>query len=93
MKRKLWIPAVLTLLVLGIVIVRYRREGEQARYWVQLRQLNRQVLALEKAGQNTRCARQILTEADWLLDSTRDFKRIAERLDALRAILEGSLAP
>jgi hypothetical protein len=61
---------------------------EKAYYWVQLRQLNKQVLALEKAGQNTHCARQILTESDWLLDSTRDFGRIAERLEALRATLK-----
>src|ERR1039457_4994980 len=92
MKRKLWIPAVLTLLVLGVVTARYRREGEEARYWVQLRQLNKQVLALEEAGQNTRCGRQILTEADWLLDSTRDLKRVAERMDALRAILKNPSA-
>jgi len=93
MKRKLWIPIILTLLVLGVVIVRYRREGETARYWVQLRLLNQQVLALEKAGQNTLCARQILTETDWLLDSTHDLKRVAERMDDLRAILKNPSAP
>ncbi len=45
-------------------------------------------MALEKSGQNTRCARQILTETEWLVDSTRDFRRIAERIEALRATLK-----
>jgi hypothetical protein len=61
---------------------------EKAYYWVQLRQLNKQVLALEKAGHNTRCARQILTETDWLLDSTRDVDRIASRIQDLRTTLK-----
>jgi hypothetical protein len=87
MKRKLWVPIVLIFFVLTVVIVRHWGKLEKAYYWVQLRQLNKQVLALEKAGQNTRCARQILTESDWLLDSTRDFGRIAGRLEALRATL------
>jgi hypothetical protein len=79
---------VLILLVLAVVIVGYRGKLEKAYYWTQLRQLDKQVLALEKTGQNTRCARQILTETEWLVDSTRDFKRIAGRMAALRAALK-----
>jgi hypothetical protein len=88
MKRKLWILLILILSALAMTMVRQRGKLEKAYYWVQLRRLNKQVLALEEAGQNTRCARQILTEADWLLDSTRDFGRTAGRLEALRSILK-----
>ncbi|MGD1019941.1 MAG: hypothetical protein ABSA12_11565 [Verrucomicrobiia bacterium] len=88
MKRRLWIPVVLTLLALVAVVVLYREKWEKAYYWVQLRQLNKQVLALEKAGKNTQCAYQILTETDWLVDSTRDFDRIASRIQDLRATLK-----
>jgi len=87
MKRKLWVPIVLVLFALAVVIIRHREKLEEAYYWIQLRHLNQQVLALEKAGQNTLCARQILTESGWLLDSTRDFGRIAGHLAALRALL------
>lgn len=87
MKRKLRISVVLVLMALAVVIVSHRVFLEKAFYWLQVRQLNRKVLALEKAGHNTRCARQILTETGWLVDSTRDFGRIAERLAALRALL------
>jgi hypothetical protein len=83
-----WAAILLILLALTIVIVGHRGKLEQAYYWVQLRQLNKQVLALEKAGQNTRRARQILTESEWLVDSTRDFKRIAGRMAELRATLK-----
>ena len=83
-----WAAIVLILFALAVVVVRHRGKLEQAYFWVQLRQLNKQVLALEKAGQNTRCARQILTETEWLVDSTRDFKRIAGRMAALRATLK-----
>jgi hypothetical protein len=79
---------VLILFALAVVIVSHRGKLEKAYYWVQLRHLNRQVLALEKAGQNSRYAWQILTETEWLLDSTRDFKRIAGRMAALRASLK-----
>lgn len=88
MKRRLWIPIALILVLLAVVIVRQRGKLEKAYYWVQLRQLNKQVLALEKAGHNTRCARQILTETDWLLDSTRDVDRIASRIQDLRTTLK-----
>jgi hypothetical protein len=88
MKRKLWILVVLVLFAFAIVILRHQVKLEKAYYWVQLRRLDKQVLALEKAGQNTRCARQMLDETDWLLDSTRDFGRIAGDLDALRTILK-----
>src|ERR1017187_5359944 len=88
MKRSLWVPVVLIFLMLGIVIVWQWTTWEQAYYWVQLRRLNKQVQALEKAGQNTRCAYQILNEANWLVDSTRDFGRIAGRIEVLRATLK-----
>jgi len=70
-----WAAIVLILFALAVVVVRHRGKLEQAYFWVQLRQLNKQVLALEKAGQNTVVPRQILTETEWLVDSTRDFKR------------------
>ena len=88
MKRSLWVPVVLIFLMLGIVIVWQWTTLEKAYYWVQLRRLNKQVQALEKAGQNTRCAYQILNEANWLVDSTRDFGRIAGRIEVLRATLK-----
>jgi hypothetical protein len=85
MKRRFWVPIILILFALGVVTVTQRRRLEKAYYWLQLRRVSRQVLALEKAGQNTRCARQILNETEWLVDSTRDWKRIAEHLETLRA--------
>jgi hypothetical protein len=92
MKSRFWVPVVLLLLVLGVVIVRHWRTWEKAYYWAELHQLDEQVLALERAGQKTRCARQILDEADWLLDSTHDLERIAERLTALRSALRNPSA-
>jgi hypothetical protein len=88
MKRRFWAAIVLLCCVLAVVIVRHRGKLEKVYYWVQLRQLNKQVLALEKAGLNTRCPRQILSETDWLVDSTRDFDRIARRIQELRATLK-----
>ena len=93
MKRRFWVPIVLILVALAVVIVRHREKLEKAYYWVQLRQLNRQVQALERAGQNTRCAYQILNEANWLLDSTRDFGRLAGRIGALRDALKDRASP
>ena len=87
MKRTLSVLIVIILVALAVVIVSQRRVLEKAYYWAEIRRLNKQVVALEKDGQNTRCARQLLNEASWLLDSTRDFGRVAERIAALRATL------
>jgi hypothetical protein len=87
MKRKSRWALLFSLLVLAVLSVVYRRIWERAWYEFQFRQLNRQVNALEKAGQTTQCARQMLDEIYWLMDSTRDVGRIADRLDALRAAL------
>lgn len=42
---------------------------------------------MEKKGKKNRAAHQILTEIRWLLGNTRDFKRISERIQALRSAL------
>ncbi|HUI08359.1 MAG TPA: HXXEE domain-containing protein [Verrucomicrobiae bacterium] len=76
------------LLLLGVAIVRRLGDWQKAYYGVQLYQLKKQVLALERDGQNTRCARQILTETGWLLHyAPHDFERIAGRITALRGVL------
>ncbi|HUJ11659.1 MAG TPA: hypothetical protein VL171_16745 [Verrucomicrobiae bacterium] len=85
---RLWVPIVLIVLALGVAIVTQRGKLEKAYYWFQVRRLDKQVLALEKTGQNTRCARQILNETEWLVDDTRNFKRIAEHLETLRTMLK-----
>jgi len=74
--------------LLTVTIIRYRVICEKAFYWAQLHKLSQQVLALEKTGQNTLCARQILTETDWLLDSTHDVHRVAEHVQTLRDVLK-----
>jgi len=83
--RLLFLLFLLTLIIVGIAERRLLAKGY---YLVQLHQLNNQVVALEKSGVNTRYARQILDETSWLVDSTRDFGRIAGRLDTLRAALK-----
>ena len=88
MKPWVWVLIVLILLAPAVVILTHRGKPETAYYSVQLRQLEKQVLALEKAGQNTRCARQILNEIEWLADSTRNFDRIANRIQELHDALK-----
>jgi hypothetical protein len=88
MKPWVWVLIVLILLAPAVVILRHRGKSEQAYYYVQVRQFDQQVLALEKAGRNTRCARQILNEIEWLVDSTHNLDHIASRIQDLRAILK-----
>jgi hypothetical protein len=88
MKPWVWVLIVLLLLAPAVVILSHRGKPDTAFYWAQLRLLDKQVLTLEKAGQNTRCARQILNEIGWLVDSTSDFDRIASRIQDLRAALK-----
>jgi hypothetical protein len=49
----------------------------------QLNDLRHQLFTLEKAGRNNIPAHQILTEAEWLPSSTRDYSRLANRLAAV----------
>jgi len=92
LKRWLGVFLILVLFALGVVLVRHRRKFVTASYELQLHQLQEQVLALEKAGHNTQCARQILTETDWLMDNAPDFNRIASRLQDLRNLLQDPAA-
>ncbi len=55
---------------------------------VKRRELERQVLARESAGQSTDCSHQILTELDWLTSNTADFARIDRRIDDLAVTSE-----
>jgi hypothetical protein len=89
MKRGLWVAIILLLLiVLGAVIFKHHKKPEKAYDWVELRKLEKQVLALEKAGQNTGCARQMLDEIEWLSDNTPTFDRISSRMQDLRNLLK-----
>lgn len=89
MKRTLWVAIILLLLIVSaFVIIEHRRKPEKAYDWVELRKLQTQVLTLEQAGQKTQCARQILSETEWLSDSTPDFNRISSRMQDLRDLLK-----
>jgi hypothetical protein len=50
--------------------------------------LGGRVLQMEAQGRKTICAHQILTETEWLLGDTADFRRIDQRLDALENVLD-----
>jgi hypothetical protein len=52
-----------------------------------VRELERQVLARETAGESTACSHQILTELDWLAGDTADFARADRRIADLTAVL------
>ena len=56
-------------------------------YFTMLAPLKKEAEHLEKAGQQNIAANQILHEVHWLLITTRDFPRIAERLEELRRVL------
>ena len=52
------------------------------------RELGKQVISREVAGQNTKLSHQILAETIWLISSTADFTRMDQRLDSLQASLD-----
>lgn len=83
-----WVLIALILLAPIAVLLRHHGKPEETSWSVQIRELEKQVLELERARQNTWCTRQILNEIEWLADSTRDSDRIASRIQDLRAVLK-----
>jgi hypothetical protein len=91
MKKKLLISFAAMFIVLTAFVV-YKNHVpnktlKKAYLRTQIGRLGKQVLELEKEGKKTVAARQILTEASWLVRKTRDFKRVSERIQALRSAL------
>lgn len=62
--------------------------GPETANAAELNDLRHQLFTLEKVGRSNIPAHQILTEAEWLQSSTRDYPRLAGRLAALRKAID-----